>query len=131
MIRQRNPIPVSNSMSTSGDRDAENDDDYLFFDKSEGDEQAQRLVSHGPALIRRDEIEFEQSDLIGKGSFGHVFRGTCRSNTVAVKVCGGFDTFELGLCLVSFVLLFLFVRAQLMRGANAGSEEANDYRQRA
>lgn len=40
----------------------------------------------GPCEIDPDEIIFTDADLIGKGNFGQVFHGRCRSIDVAVKI---------------------------------------------
>jgi len=40
----------------------------------------------GPPEILPDEITYENSDLMGHGSFGSVYKGRCRGQEVAVKV---------------------------------------------
>jgi serine/threonine protein kinase len=42
--------------------------------------------SSGPPEILPDEITYEDSDLMGHGSFGSVYKGRCRGQEVAVKV---------------------------------------------
>lgn len=40
----------------------------------------------GPAEIPENEITYNENDVLGKGTFGKVYRGRCRAVDVAVKV---------------------------------------------
>lgn len=43
----------------------------------------------GPAEIPENEITYDENDVLGKGTFGKVYRGRCRAVDVAVKGAEG------------------------------------------
>lgn len=49
------------------------------------DRRAPQFLS-GPAEIPENEITYNENDVLGKGTFGKVYRGRCRAVDVAVKV---------------------------------------------
>jgi len=51
--------------------------------------QQRSQESFGPSEIQCDEIEYDEKDVIGSGSFGTVYRGRCREKPVAIKVLRG------------------------------------------